>query len=71
MEWFNSGGWKHTLCGIRSLVITFAKPLQVLVFHPGHPFLILIIVCLLGPLGVGLSLLLGLFVAGERVEVVA
>lgn len=46
---------------IRSLVITLAEPLQILVFDPGHPPFVLLLVGFLDPFSVGffLSLLGG------------
>lgn len=43
---------------IRGLVVPLAEPLEVLVFQPGHPLLVLVVVDLLHPLGVGLLLAL-------------
>lgn len=48
----------NTLCSIRSLIIPFSKPLQVLVFEPWHPLLVLFVVCLLNPFCIALVLLL-------------
>lgn len=51
----------NTFGRIRSLVITLAKPFQVLIFNPRHPLFVLLLVGLSDPFGIGflLSLLGG------------
>jgi len=43
---------------VRSLIVAFAEPFEVLVFDPGHPALVLVVVVLFQPLGIGLLFLL-------------
>lgn len=50
---------EHTLGGVGGLVIAFAKPFQVLILKPWHPFLVLLVVHFMHPLSI--SLLLSLF----------
>lgn len=55
---------ERTFGGVRSLVIV-AEPLKILVLHPWHPSLVLLVVVLAGPLPVRL-LLLSVGLLGER-----
>lgn len=51
------GGVARTFGGVGGLVVR-PKPCQILVFDPGHPFLVLVVVGVLHPFSVGLLLLL-------------
>jgi hypothetical protein len=47
----------HAFCSVGSFVV-LGEPLQVLVFDPGHPVSVLVLVALLNPFGIGKAFLL-------------
>lgn len=54
----SKGLWRRTFRDVGSLVISFTEPSQVLVFNPGHPTLVLVVVVFLQPFCVRLLRLL-------------